>query len=265
MIKLPTELQQILDTSKMQLPKMGYSQDNVVLLYRGYKQKDVVLKYSCREEIKKEAMIYKWLQGKIAVPKVYFYKEIDHVHYLLMEMLPGNMGQDGFNQLGVEKMIMYYAKEIRKWHELDYTDFPNVNSLEDKINQVKYNVQNDQVKCEYFEEELKNKTPNQIYDMMIKCKIDTNDLVLCHGDVCFPNFMMKDGHLTGWIDVIGAGVNDRYLDLSIALRSLRYNLKLLNIEYTSKYQDIFLKAYGLSSLDKQKIKFFIYLDELTNN
>ena len=91
------------------------------------------------------------------------------------------------------------------------------------------------------------------------------DLVLCHGDVCMPNFMIENGKVTGWIDVVGCGVNDRYLDVAIALRTLRFNFQAMHQEFTKERMQLFLKTYGLNKLDMKKIEFYILLDEMTNN
>ena len=263
-MKLPQSLQDKINTTHVKKPSMGFSDEEVYLIYNGYQGKDVVLKYSSRKEVFKEARILKWLEGKIKVPKVYYEIEEDGIYYLLMEMLPGRMGQYGFEEMSIEEMIILYANEIKKWHQINYHDFPHINTLEDKINHVTYNLQHDLVKIQYFERELQGKTGQGVYDAMMACYPKKFDNVLCHGDVCMPNFMIKDGQITGWIDVIGCGVNDRYLDLSIALRTLRCNIEGIHQTFTQEHIDLFLKTYGIEHLDMDKVKFYIYLDELTN-
>lgn len=263
-INLPTQLRDLICLDDVSYPSMGYSGDHVYLIKKGYLNKDIVIKCSSRYEVYKEGEILKWLEGKIEVPKVYFNIEQEGVYYLVMEMLPGQMGQYGFKQLGTKEMVVYYANLIKKWHSIDYHNFLPVNTLEDKIAHVKYNVEHGLVKTQYFERELQGKTGQMVYDLMISCYPKSFDLVLCHGDVCMPNFMMENGHLTGWIDVVGCGVNDRYLDIAIALRTLRYNFEWLNMTFSKEYQDLFLKTYGIQELDMNKVKFYICLDELTN-
>ena len=66
------------------------------------------------------------------------------------------------------------------------------------------------------------------------------------------------------LDVSGAGINDRHLDIAIALRTLRYNFELAGWSFTQKEIDYFLMCYGIKKLDMDKITFYILLDELTN-
>lgn len=263
-MKLPKQLTKILDLSEVSLPDMGYSGDQVYLIKHGYLNKDIVIKCSNREEVYKEGLIFEWLQNKIKVPEIYFNLKIEDTYYLIMEMLPGQMGQYGFEQLGVKEMVIYYANLIKEWHQIDYSDFLNVNTLQDKLNHAKYNVEHNLVKTQYFERELREKTGEEVYTLMMNSYPKTFDLVLCHGDVCMPNFMMSNGKLTGWIDVVGCGVNDRYLDIAIALRTLRFNFEWMNLNFSEEYQQLFLETYGISDLDLEKVKFYICLDELTN-
>jgi aminoglycoside phosphotransferase len=53
------------------------------------------------------------------------------------------------------------------------------------------------------------------------------DLVFTHGDYCLPNIILKDGKLSGFVDIGRARLADRYQDLGIAFRSLEYNLVLM--------------------------------------
>lgn len=263
-MKLPLQLVNQIHLNHVERPTMGFSDEDVYLIKQGYQDKDIVIKCSNRKEVRKEAMILKWLENKMKVPKVYFDIEEDGMYYLVMEMLPGQMGQYGFMQLPTEDMIKLYANEIKKWHSIDYHDFPHVNTLTDKIEHTRYNVKHHLVKEQYFERELQGKTGQEVFDEMMACYPKDFDLVLCHGDVCMPNFMIDNGKVTGWIDVVGCGVNDRYLDIAIALRTLRFNFEWLNKKFDNKDMKLFLDTYGIEKLDKEKVKFYILLDELTN-
>lgn len=263
-LTLPKQLINIINTKHVTRPDMGFSDEEVYLIKEGYHQQDIVIKCSKRKEVNKEAQILLWLQDKIKVPEVYFNLYEEGIYYLVMEMLPGQMGQYGFEQMPVEDMIILYANEIKKWHQIDPTGFLPVNTLKDKIAHVKENMKQGLVKTQYFERELQGKTDREVYDLMMHYYPKSFDLVLCHGDVCMPNFMIKDKEVTGWIDVVGCGVNDRYLDIAIALRTLRFNFEFFNIEFKEEYIQLFLKTYGIHKLDMDKVKFYIFLDELTN-
>ena len=70
--KLPTLLKDKIDLTYLEYPTMGYSEDQVILIKQGYQNKDIVIKYSKRKEVHKEALLLKWLKDYIQVPSVYF-------------------------------------------------------------------------------------------------------------------------------------------------------------------------------------------------
>lgn len=77
-----------------------------------------------------------------------------------------------------------------------------------------------------------------------------DDLVVCHGDACSPNFLFDAaGDLTGYVDVGCAGVADRYADLAPALLSLGWN-------FGPFWDDVFLAAYGLTDVDADKLAWY---------
>lgn len=261
---LPKEWINQIDISEVIRPEMGYSDAEVFIVKHGYQNKDIVIKYSESEDIIKETQILLWLQDKIKVPQVYLHTYEKGKYYLVMEMLPGLMGQYGFKQMSTNQMIILYAKEIKKWHQIDYREFPSYNTLEEKLAHIRYNLKHDLVKTQYFEREFKGMSGQEVYDKMMAHYPKEFDLVLCHGDVCMPNFLIAEGKITGWIDVVGCGINDRYLDIAIALRTLRYNFEWINQTFTPKDIQLFLETYGIQNLDMDKILFYICLDELTN-
>ena len=62
--------------------------------------------------------------------------------------------------------------------------------------------------------------------------------VLVHGDACLPNFIYRNGELSGYIDLGDMKVADKNVDLAAAVWSLEYNLG-------KGYGLAFLKEYGV--------------------
>lgn len=78
------------------------------------------------------------------------------------------------------------------------------------------------------------------------------DAVVCHGDACNPNFLIgDDGRFTGYVDLGGLGVADRWADLAPALMSLTWN-------YGPGWEPCFLDAYGIEP-DEPKRAFYAAL------
>ena len=70
---------------------------------------------------------------------------------------------------------------------------------------------------------------------------------LLHGDYCLPNIMLDNWRFSGFIDLDGAGVGDRHIDLYWGAWTLDFNLK------TDTYRERFFDAYGRDKVDTNKI------------
>lgn len=260
---LPELILNQLDLSEAQLPPIGFSPEKMYLIKHGYQGRDVVLKYSSRPEVYEEAKIYQWLKGKLPVPEVLFCEQIDGVNYLLVSYEKGVMMQDDIFSDGKEKGIILYAQLIAEIHRVDPAGFPFRHDLAYKLNKVRETVAKHEAKTQYFEREFKNWSPEKMLERLESLNGFNEDLVFCHGDVCMPNFLYDHHQLSAVLDVSGAGINDRYLDLAIAIRTLRYNLEAINQTMTKQDVKLFLDTYGYP-FDKQRFEFYLILDELMN-
>lgn len=249
-----------LDYTDAYPPKIGFSGDEMYFLPHGYDGKPCFLKKGNRKEILDEALIYEWLEDKLPVPKVYL-KGFDGKYYFsVVEVVAGKMMQEDVSNLSRDDIIVLFGKLIATIHRIDPTGLPVNHNRDYKMAKVKQTVMHHQAKPQYFERELRDVSPLELYSRMLSLSLFEEDLVLCHGDVCFPNFLLKNHQLVSVLDVGGMGLNDRHLDLAIGLRTLRYNLG----DLTHQEQQLFFDAYGISNIDYKKIEFYIYLDELTN-
>jgi aminoglycoside phosphotransferase len=91
-------------------------------------------------------------------------------------------------------------------------------------------------------------------------RLETADLVVCHGDACLPNFLLDPDscEVTGMIDVHRLGLADRHLDLALATRSLSDTS--LNPAYGPDAAEALLTAYG-GPADPWRLDFYRLLDE----
>ena len=84
--------------------------------------------------------------------------------------------------------------------------------------------------------------------------VPPEDLVVCHGDACNPNFILDaDGASLGYVDLGLCGVADRWADLAPALISLGWN-------YGPGWEPAFLAGYGID-LDADKLSYYTRLWE----
>lgn len=91
-------------------------------------------------------------------------------------------------------------------------------------------------------------------------RLETADLVVCHGDACLPNFLADPETLeiTGMVDVGRLGLADRHLDLALATRSMSDTG--LNPAFGTAAADALLAAYG-GPVDPWRLDFYRLLDE----
>ena len=79
----------------------------------------------------------------------------------------------------------------------------------------------------------------------------------------YPNIFIKDGKVSGFVDLDDAGVGDRWRDIATCYRSLKHNF---NGFYGGKIYpdfdpDALFDALGIEP-DRHKLRYHILLDEL---
>jgi kanamycin kinase len=83
-----------------------------------------------------------------------------------------------------------------------------------------------------------------------------DQLVVCHGDACAPNTLLRDdGTCAGHVDLGALGVADRWADLAVATWSLDWN-------YGPGWQPVLLEAYGVEP-DPPRIAYYRLLWDLS--
>ena len=71
---------------------------------------------------------------------------------------------------------------------------------------------------------------------------------LIHGDYCLPNILLDNWRFTGFIDVGGAGIADRHIDLLWGVWTLKFNLG------SARWSDLFMDAYGRDRIDPDLLR-----------
>jgi kanamycin kinase len=74
------------------------------------------------------------------------------------------------------------------------------------------------------------------------------DLVVCHGDYCYPNMFIEDGVVTGYLDLGELGVADRWWDIAIGMWSTTWNVG-------PGYEELFADSYGVD-VDTDKLAYY---------
>ena len=83
------------------------------------------------------------------------------------------------------------------------------------------------------------------------------DLVVCHGDYCFPNVLLDDdGGITGYVDIAELAVADRWCDIAVGAWSVAWNIG-------PGWEDLFYESYGVAP-DPDRITFYRLLYDLAS-
>ncbi|WP_150820209.1 phosphotransferase, partial [Staphylococcus aureus] len=90
-----------------------------------------------------------------------------------------------------EKIIELYAECIRLFHSIDISDCPYTNSLDSRLAELDYLLNNDlaDVDCENWEEDTPFKDPRELYDFL-KTEKPEEELVFSHGDLGDSNIFV---------------------------------------------------------------------------
>jgi len=86
---------------------------------------------------------------------------------------------------------------------------------------------------------------------------ESEHLVVCHGDYCFPNVLLdRHGAVTGYVDIGELAVADRWWDVTLGAWSTTWNVG-------PGWEDVFYEAYGVEP-DEPRIRFYRLLYDLAS-
>ena len=261
MFDLPDKIKNLIGEEKYSIDDVGMSDSTVVMFH------DKILKIqTISEESENEYRVMKWLQDKLAVPKILGFERDERKNYLLMTKVPGEMSCTDKYLNMPEQLTTMLVEGLQMLWKVDVSDYPYIFNLEKKLQIAKYRVENklvdmDDVEPDTFGEDgFKN--PDLLLEWLNNNKPE-EELVLSHGDFCLPNIFLSDVKISGYIDLGRAGVADRWQDIALCYRSLNHNFngKYNGKQYQGFYVDMLFEKLGIEP-DWNKIRYYILLDKL---
>lgn len=209
----------------------------------------------CQENsLQNDYLNYTWLKGKVPVPQVVFYDQVDAYEMLCMTALKGYPLAGYIGEIEPAEVVKRYAQALKLLHSVKIDAYALVQNLSHRLRQAKNNMENDLVEVSDLQPENQHIALEDLYDKLIALQPQSFDLVFTHGDYCLDNLFFEDENFSGFIDLDKGGVADRYQDLALAVRSISDDLG-------EEFVPIFFQEYGLHSIDHRKIEFFVILDE----
>ncbi len=253
---LPTTLQRLLQQTSWQADTLGMSSARTFRIKGPVNFYLKINPVDPWDGLKTEAEALSWLRTYLPAPEVVYYERVEGIDYLLIRELTGSPASADEWKANPKRLAETLALSMRALHSLELAACPFDQRTDTKLREVADFVQRGLVDADDFDGENQGLTPEHILEQLYADQPAEEDLVVTHGDFCLPNLILNDWQLSGFIDVGALGVGDRYQDLALCLRDLADELD------TDRYHAVFLAAYGLATVDTEKLRYFRLLDEL---
>ena len=262
--ELPDEIREYVGKQVYKINTTGMS-DSEVRIYDKY-----VLKIQPEsKETDNEYSAVKRLDRRIPIPSIPVYCKQDGLAYTLMTKVDGEMLCSKENMAYPEAVIKMAAQGLKMLWTVDVGEWPSITAsrLEERLKAAEYKVENGLVDTDDAEPETFGpegfKDPNELLEWLKRNRPD-EDIVLTHGDYCLPNIFVKDGNISGFIDLGKMGPADRWQDIALAIRSLDHNFNGKYSDGKKKYDfdpQMLLDELGIA-MDEEKYRYYFLLDEL---
>jgi len=199
-----------------------------------------------------------WLRDRITVPAVCNYGMDDGTEWLLLAPLVGRDATTPELKSDPPTIVPLLGHGLRDFHEqLDPDDCPFDFRNDVAIAHVRRRLEAGVFDDDYdFHDEFKHMTPEQAVRKLEELRPESEDLVVCHGDYCFPNVLIDHGSIAGYLDVGELGVADRWCDVAVGAWSTTWNVG-------PGWEELFYECYGIEP-DVQKIEYYRLLYSLAS-
>ena len=204
--------------------------------------------------LREEVGLLRWLQGRCGSPRVEWFADgVESVIVCLTEV-PGQPASELVGHRSDLDLLGALARGLRSLHDVPIASCPNWRQLEQTTREAQIRAEAGRVRLDDLDSIRSGWSLSDLLEVLSATRPATEDLVLTHGDYCLPNILIADNEVAGLVDWGRGGVADRYQDIALLLRSFEYNGGDLA-------RDPFCKAYGLESLDTERVQFYQLLDE----
>ena len=241
--ELPQELQHLIASADI----YDSSSSPEARVYFIDKDDGYYLKCAKTGTLEKEAKMTQYFHSKKLGAEVLNYTSNTH-DWLLTTAVVGHDCIDSEYLSHPKRLCDTIATELRKLHEIDYSDCPVMDRTAEYLANAENNYRTGNYDKSSFPDSFGYRSAEQAHEVLAAGKNALQGKVLLHGDYCLPNIILENWKLSGFIDLDCAGVGDRHIDLFWGAWTLWFNLK------TNQYRDRFLDAYGRDKVDESLLK-----------
>lgn len=187
-----------------------------------------------------EAVRMKWARLHLPVPDVRGTGGTERGGtWLLTRALPGDDATRSPLRDDPHRLVVALARGLRRFHEVPWETCPFSFRMDASLALAHTRVQRGLVIPERdFHRAHASLSADQALAQLVGTAPSSEDVVVCHGDYCLPNALLEGDVVTGFVDLGGLGIADRWWDLAIATWSITWNLG-------TGLERAFLDAYGV--------------------
>ena len=228
---------------------------------------DMVLKIQADSMwARQEHAMLRWLAGRLPAPRLIAEAKEHGMLYLLESRLLGDMACSERYLQDPDQLLQDLADALRPLWDVPVQDCPLDQSPDALLEEATRRVEQGLVDMGNVDPSTFGpngfRDPADLLDWLQRNKPALEDPVLVHGDLCLTNILFQDGTLSGFVDLPGAGVGDKWRDLAIVLRSLQDHM---DSHYGHPHPDFrpdkLLDLLGIQP-DPQRRRWYLLLDEL---
>lgn len=181
-----------------------------------------------------------WLGERgLPVPEVVDHGADGRIEWLVTVGLGGVTAMAPEHLRDPDRTVPILAQGLRAFHEVDPTDCPFDYRVPRAIAHAAGRVTAGTVDPQGFHDVHRDLGSEEaLARLRALAPTDERDLVVCHGDYCFPNVLLEDDRVVGYVDLGEAGLAERWRDLAVATWSATWNVG-------PGYEQLFLDAYGV--------------------
>jgi len=200
----------------------------------------------------------RWAHDYLPVPEVLDAGGGKAVSWLLTTGLPGKDATDPLLLADPAHTVAALGRGLRRFHEAaPVAACPFDSRLDVALARVRQRAATSLIDPEEdFHPDHGDLSVGEAVALLQSQRPPEDDLVVCHGDYCFPNALIENGEVTGYLDLGELGVADRWWDLAVGSWSTTWNVG-------PGYEDLFLEAYGIAP-DWRRIAYYRLLYDLVS-
>ena len=205
------------------------------------------LKRGAAGTLAREADMTRYFKGRGLATEVLAYSR-DSYDWLLTAKVAGEDCTHARYTENPKRLCDTIATLLRELHELSFDGCPAPNKTAEYLALAEENYRTGNYDKSYFPDSFGYASAEEAYAVLRDGRDALKSDTLLHGDYCLPNIMLDDWRLSAYIDLGGAGVSDRHIDLFWGAWTLGFNLG------TDEFRERFFDAYGRDKVDKEILK-----------